>query len=237
MSSDLTFTKHIDTITARCRSLIGWILRTFDSRSKLLMVTLLKALILPRLDYCSQLYSPSLVQDWCKLESIQRRFTSHIQEEKEYDYWTRLKHLKLYSIQRRQERYAIIYVWKIIQKLAPNLKSNPITTQYSERRGLYCNLPILSNTRCPVKIATLREGSFAVRGPKLFNALPQSIRNLEDISVDAFKKALDKVLYTLPDEPTVPGYAGCRSAKSNSLVDILPAYRNLNNSGGHTCRP
>ena len=238
MSKDLSFTKHIDKVTARCRSLIGWILRTFDSRTKVLMLTLFKSLILPRLDYCSQLYSPTLIQDWCKLESIQRRFTSHILDEKEYDYWTRLQHLKLYSIHRRQERYAIIYTWKIINNLAPNLKTNPITTHFSDRRGLYCNVPTLRNARSS-KTATLRDGSFAIRGPKLYNVLPQSIRNLQNITVDAFKNALDKVLCTLPDEPTVPGYAGGRATKTNSLLDVLPAYNNSNMmiSGGHTCRP
>ena len=237
MSRDLTFSKHIDTFTARCRSLIGWILRTLNSRTKVLMLTLLKSLILPRLDYCSQLYSPTLAQEWCKLESIQRRFTSHILEEKEYDYWTRLKHLKLYSIQRRHERYSIIYVWKIINKLAPNLKTNPISTHYSERRGLYCNVPSLNNSRCPSKVTTLREGSFAIRGPKLYNVLPQSVRNLQDISVDVFKKALDKALCVLPDEPTVPGYVGGRATKTNSLLDVPPSYNNTILSGGHTCRP
>ena len=236
MSSDLTFTKHIDKVVSRCRSLIGWSLRTFDSRTKVLMLTLFKSLILPRLDYCSQLYSPTLAQDWCKLEGIQRRFTSHILEVKEHDYWKRLQHLKLYSVQRRHERYSILYTWKIINNLAPNLKTNPIRTHYSDRRGLYCSVPNLCNTRCPAKIVTLREGSFAIRGPRLYNVLPQALRNLQNVSVNMFKNALDKVLCSLPDEPTVPGYAGGRATKTNSLLDVLPAY-NMIHSGGHTCRP
>ena len=240
MSRNFTFTKHIDKVSSRCRGLIGWILRTFITRTKLVMLTLFKALVLPRIDYCSQLYSPTLIKEWIKLESVQRRFTSHIAEVKEFDYWSRLKQLKLYSIQRRYERYTLIYVWKIIQKLAPNLKSNPITTRYSERRGLSCVTPALANTRCSAKIVTIREGSFAIRGPRLFNALPKHLRNLSDISADSFKRALDKVLSTLPDQPTVPGYAGGRSTNSNSLVDILPAWShdaNMYSGGGHTCRP
>ena len=240
MSHDLTFTKHIETVSARCRSLTGWILRTFNSRDKIVMLTLFKALILPRIDYCSQLYSPTLLQEWYKLEGIQRRFTSYITEVKQYDYWTRLQHLKLYSIQRRYERYSIIYIWKIINNLAPNLKSNPITTHYSERRGLCCNVPALRNTRCPAKIVGIREGSFTIRGPKLFNILPRELRNLSDVSVDVFKRYLDKILCKLPDMPTVPGYAGCRATRSNSLLDIVPAHNynsNMFYTGGHTCRP
>ena len=41
------------------------------------------------------------------------------------DYSERLVFLKLHSLQRRRERYCIIYVWKIIEGLVPNF-SNPI---------------------------------------------------------------------------------------------------------------
>ena len=225
MSHDLTFTKQIDITASRCRGLTGWILRTFESRNKDLMLTLLKALIHPRLDYCSQLYSPTLIQDWCKLEGIQRTFTSRISEVKHLDYWSRLQHLKLYSIQRRHERYAIIYIWKIIQNLAPNLTINPVTTIKSERRGVYCNIPPVRHTGCSAKVSTIRENSFAIRGPRLFNSLPREIRELTDVSVDTFKRSVDKFLSMIPDMPSVPGYAGRRPAKSNSLLDMIPAYK------------
>ena len=52
-------------------------------------------------------------------------------------YEVRLKHLNLYSIQRRRDRYQIIYLRKIIEKFVPNL-SAPITCTYSERRGRSC---------------------------------------------------------------------------------------------------
>ena len=45
-----------------------------------------------------------------------------------------LEVLKLYSLQRRRERYGIIYVWKIINGLVPNL-SDPIICSFSDRRG------------------------------------------------------------------------------------------------------
>ena len=236
MSRDLTFTKQIDAATARCRGLTGWILRTFKSRNKDLMLTLLKSLIIPRLDYCSQLYSPSLMKDWCKLEGVQRTFTSRISEVKHLDYWSRLQELKLYSVQRRHERYAIIYTWKIIQNLAPNLSKNPVTTHHSTRRGVYCNVPRVRNTGCSAKTVNIRENSFAIKGPRLFNSMPQKIRNLSSISVDKFKRELDKVLSTIPDMPTVPGYAGRRSACSNSLVDISSAGDNSStfHSGGRS---
>ena len=64
-------------------------------------------------------------------------FTKHITrftgiQNKPYD--ERLKLLNLYSVPRRRDRYQIIYLWKIIEELVPNL-STPITCTYSERIG------------------------------------------------------------------------------------------------------
>ena len=46
-------------------------------------------------------------------------------------YIDRLSLLRLYSLQRRRERYYKIYVWKIIEGLVPNF-SNPIVCTHSE---------------------------------------------------------------------------------------------------------
>ena len=45
--------------------------------------------------------------------------------------------LKLYSLQRRRDRYTIIYVWKILESIVPNLNI-PITCYSSIRRGRLC---------------------------------------------------------------------------------------------------
>ena len=101
------------------------------------MMTLFKSLVLPRLDYGSQLWSPHLVKHIDQLEKIQRSFTKHITGMQSLEYSERLVSLKLYSHQRRRERYCIIYVWKIIEGLVPNI-SKPIVCSYSGRRGRSC---------------------------------------------------------------------------------------------------
>ena len=60
LSNDLTFTKHIDKTVKTCRKTQGWVMRTFKTRSKDTMKVLWNSLIQSRLDYCSQLWSPSL---------------------------------------------------------------------------------------------------------------------------------------------------------------------------------
>ena len=57
MSNDCMFDDHICQVTKKCSQLCGWILRTFENRSELLMLTLFKSIVLSRIDYASQLWS------------------------------------------------------------------------------------------------------------------------------------------------------------------------------------
>ena len=107
-----------------------------------------------------------------------------------------------------------------MEKLAPNLPTNPIQVKYSERRGRSCVIPKL-NRLCSAKTNTIRENSFSIQGPKLFNCLPMKIRNVTGVSVETFKPHLDKLLTNIPDQPGVPGYAGSRAAATNSITDQI----------------
>ena len=161
--------------------------------------------MLPHVDYCSVLISPHKITEIALLESVQRSITSKITVYKDLDYHQRLKVLKLYSLQRRRERYSIIYTWKIMERLCPNLPQNPIITYEHTRKGRLCKVPPL-NTKSTLKIQSIKENTLAVRGPKLFNILPRTIRDKSDASVDSFKHILDNFLTQIPDEPPVDGY-------------------------------
>ena len=60
VSSECSFEFDITNLYKRTTHLTGWIQRTFSSRYKLTMLTLLKSLVMSRLDYGSQLWSPYL---------------------------------------------------------------------------------------------------------------------------------------------------------------------------------
>ena len=109
--------------------------------------------------------------------------------------------MNLYSIERRRERYLIIYVYKIIIGVVPNLKAEKFTlvTETSARRGRTCNVPRL-NPRAAARIKSEIDASFPVYGDKLFNCLPKSLRDC-DASANTFKKRLDKFLKRIPDQP------------------------------------
>ena len=71
------------------------------------MLTLLKSTVLPLVENCSQLWSPMKIGE---MEGVQRNFTARIEGFSEIPYEDRLKRLKLYSLERRRERYIVIYI-------------------------------------------------------------------------------------------------------------------------------
>ena len=169
------------------------------------MVTLWKSLILSIIEYGAPLTNPDTQELRKRLEGLQRAFTAKIDVPDDVDdYYKRLKYLNLYSLQRRRERYTIIYVWKIIQGHVPNLTRNPIeiSREPDQRNGRKCKIP-----QRPRHYSELFENSFCVRGPRLFNALPEELRKLcgEHVKLDTFKRELDAWLSTLIDEPPLEG--------------------------------
>ena len=222
MSADGTFKQHITNTCQSARNMCSWILRTFQSRSPELMLTLWKSLVIPILDYCSQLWSPSKVGEIQQIEEIQKAFTRKIRSDSRDDYWERLQKSHLYSLERRRERYCIIYVWKILEGLVPNLTGrSQVMGRSTIRLGRTCVVPPVV-TAAKNRSQRLREGSFCVKGPMLFNSIPSHLRNMTGVSHVEFKKELDKFLKTIADEPLMCGYTARRRAESNSLLHMIP---------------
>ena len=158
MSSNCNFNQPINNVYKQCSRLSGWILRTFISRDSHTLLTLFKCIVLSRLDYGSQLWSPHQIKSINKIEQVQRSFTRLITGMRPLSYDERLKSLHLYSVQRRFERYIIIYIWKILESIVPNL-SQPITCYFSDRRGHLCHLEHV----CAGRLGTLSYNSFVGR--------------------------------------------------------------------------
>ena len=83
------------------------------------MLTLLRSLIQPRLDYCSQLWSPRDQSSINRLDNVQRQFLAQIRDGSLLgkNYWEKLSLLRVYSQERRRERYQVCFLWKISQGL------------------------------------------------------------------------------------------------------------------------
>ena len=214
MTPDATFNNQIASVCASANLKCGWILRVFKTRERLPMLTLWKALVQPLLDYCCQLWSPAAVGQIQNIERVQASFLKKITGMSHYDYWDQLKRLKLYSQERRRERYIIIYTWQVLENMVPNFG---ITAAVNSRHGRYCTIPKIKSSASH-RTKTLRFNSMGINGPRLFNCLPRQLRNITDSSVDSFKAALDKHLSTVPDEPRLGKLIKFCSKASNSLT-------------------
>ena len=215
MSTEANFNLQFEDIISKGRQRMAWILRTFKAREQDAILTLYKTMVLPIIEYCSQLWNPHTIGRIRQIEALQRTYTSKIRGLDRMDYWQRLKHLNLYSLERRRERYIIIYIWKIVNKAVPNLiydDENLITTQYNSRRGTLCKIPPMKRTW--QRIQTELEGSIVTNGPRLHNCLPKDLRNTKH-TLTSFKNDLDKFLATIPDKPCLPHYH--QVVESNSI--------------------
>ena len=94
-----------------------------------------------------------------------------------------------------------MYMYKIVINLVPNLG---FKIDYTRTKLV---ITPKQNLRAPAWVQILRRNSFFSVGPRLYNKLPQELRQLEDFLVPekkhtmAFKRKLDEYLSTIPDAP------------------------------------
>ena len=83
-----------------------------------------------------------------------------------------IKAFKVYSNERRMERYLCIYIWKSLNGMVPSLgfKWNEV----SNRSGQNLNLPSLINPTGSSK--TLLDASLKSEGVKIYNSLPDKLK-------------------------------------------------------------
>ena len=219
MSEDASFIEHIYNIWRKVRQKCGWLYRTFYTRNPRFMRHMFNSLVQPHIDYCSQLWMPQEGPNLEKIEKLLRDFSRKLPGMGELNYWESLKLLRMNSEKRRMERYQILYVWKIMEGLSPNcgVSWSPV----SERNGRLCYVPARNKGKANVQ--AMRMQSFQVSGPRLFNSLPKSLRNIKNCSIEDFKMKLDLFLTKVPDEPKTdgltPGASNQISRKqTNSLI-------------------
>ena len=129
-----------------------------------------------------------------RLERVLRNFSSKVDGLHDLPYCDRLKEMKLSSIQRRHERYKILYIYKIKERLVPNLPPHPLKEEENfelqfkpkSRTGTRCVLP--NYKRHHNKAVIARNSSFALTASDLWNCLPACISNMTNEPVHIFKR-------------------------------------------------
>ena len=142
-------------------------------------------------------------------------FTSQIAGLEELDYWDRLTKLRMYSQERRRERYRIIFIWKVLQGYVQGYNK---PSKHSPRCGRLVEVAQYQRD-APGAVKQAREASISVHGSKLFNLLPRHIRDISCGTTDQFKAELDSWLGLIPDQPSIPGRQ--RNSKTRYLCSSI----------------
>ena len=150
------------------------------------------------------------------------------------NYWERLRKLKIYSLERRRERYMILFLHKILIGEYPNpgmdLNINP-----NSRNGITIRPKL--DLRAPEWVKTVRGASFFNKAPQLFNILPIELRhpkyhiNPTPKRIEHFKQGVDNYLNTVPDQPTTNGLKR-HTTISNSIL-----FQNKYRTSTDSCAP
>ena len=148
----------------------------------------------------------------------------------------------MFSIQRRHERYRVIYVFKILENLVSDCG---ITVTHNRETRLGRRVGP-ANQR---GVSSITESTFQVQAAKLFNSLPKEVRNLTKCGVGEFKAQLDAYLSTLYDETPSPGHTprgltltGLSSnsiayQKTKNVTNLEITRRNMCESDGRRRQP
>ena len=136
---------------------------------------------------------------------------------KDLNYHERLKKLNMYSLERRRDRYKIIYAWQQIEGLKENimnLKTNKNKTNRMINNGNY----IKKGTRTTRLLSKIHYSPLRTT-ERAFNSLPRKLRNKTGVNVDTFKRHLDRWMMQVPDLPKCNGYQSLAVANSNAIYD------------------
>ena len=184
---DLSFNEHITTKVNKANSMCGLLMRTITYKSRDIMIPLYKALIRPIIEYANPVWAPYLRKYIDLIENVQHYFTRCVIGMRNLDYESRLRALRLPSLEFRRVRGDLIEVYKICHKIY-----DPITT-----KSLLTFAD--SNTRAhKYKLTKPRFNSkqfqyfFSNRVVNIWNGLPQEVVTAR--STNMFKNKIDKLL-------------------------------------------
>ena len=172
----------------KANQVLGQILRSFQCREKTTLTKLYKTFVRPHLEYAVQAWCPYTVKDIETLEKVQRRFVRQITS-LTGTYEEKLSKIGLTTLKARRERGDCIEIFKMMRGLTCvdykiwfktlSRPEGPCTRLQADPWALEIQ---------PARL-DLRQNSFAIRGPKLWNSLPVEIKQSK--SINQFKNAYD----------------------------------------------
>ena len=177
LSSNLSFSNQINKLCSKARCRSAMILKSFQSRDKLLLFRAFIVYVRPILEYCCNVWSPYRLCDIRKIESIQRLFTKRLRGLKNLPYPDRLKCLNAESLEMRRIKYDLSMYFKILHGLVDT--NTDALFQVRDMRTRSNGLTLhKAKFDCNIERYTFKN-----RCVNIWNMLPQHVVSASNISM------------------------------------------------------
>jgi hypothetical protein len=182
-TSDLKFATHCNHIVKSANQRVAMLKKLFTSGDVNTMVRAFKIFVRPILEYASPVWSPHLVGDIDRVESVQRRFTKSLRGQRKKSYSERLSFLELDSLELRRLKADLYLTFSLLHSLVDFNFAKLFELRIDNRtRGHPLKLSIGQfKTDC-------RKYFFANRIVKVWNDLPGEVVMLP--TLNSFKSRL-----------------------------------------------
>ena len=194
LDSDATFSTHITKTVSSCFSVLRQIRSVRRSLNRPLLTTLVSALVLTRLDYCISILQGTSSAQLKRLQALLNASARLIFGCSRFSSATALlKALHWLPIRERIERRLATITHSCIKGIAPDYLSSELNRVSGHAGRARLRSALTSSLLVPrVRRPTIGSRSFAFAAPKLWNSLPSSIIEVEDLKT--FKVLLYKHL-------------------------------------------
>ena len=189
LTDKMEWTPHINNITTQANRSLGFLRRNLRPAPQQLKNQAYKALVRPKLEYCSSVWSPYTTTAIQQLERIQRRAARYVtnRHRNTSSVSDMLQQLNWQTLQDRRYRAILTMTFKIRNNYVA-VPMLPYLANADSRSTRYSGLNTIS-------IASTRtnylQHSFFYKAPILWNSLPIETRALTDLTV--FRTALEKI--------------------------------------------
>lgn len=183
--NSLSFSPHILQIVCKAKQRVFLLFRVFRTRDIRLLTIAYKSYILPLMDYCSTVWSPTTLENITNLESVQKLFTWRLPGLQFYSYADRLRIVKMPTLELRRLRSDLVLCYKILNGFVVGPPKNyGLILNNRQSRG---HSQKLFKEHASV---SARRNFFSIRVIDPWNALPAEV--IQSGSVCLFKSNLVK---------------------------------------------
>ena len=185
LSSDLTWTPHIESICSKARKLVGLLYRQFSNNANRdVLLRLYTSIVRPHLEYAAEVWDPHLHKNIELIENVQKQALKMCTKQWDLGYQALLEQTHLQDMGNRRMHLKLCTLFKIVHGLL--YFPNDLVVNHHSRYSPH-TLPLL---HCPYARTTALQKSFLPSSISVWNHLPPEA--LHANSIHRFK------LFTAP---------------------------------------